>query len=44
MFKDHYKGLRGESKELKSVESWINYVRSKFFSGFVVTLKSSAKE
>jgi hypothetical protein len=44
MFKDHYKSLRGESREFRSVESWMKYVRSKFFLGFVVTLWSLAKE
>jgi hypothetical protein len=44
MFKDHYKSLRGESRKLKSVESWMKYVGSKFFPRFVVTLWSSAKE
>jgi hypothetical protein len=44
MFKDHYKSLRGESRELKSVEGWMKYVESKKFPRFVVTLWSLAKE
>jgi hypothetical protein len=37
MFKDHYKSLRGESRKLKSVESWMKYVGSKLFPRLVVT-------
>jgi hypothetical protein len=42
MFKDHWKSLRGESRKLKSVESWMKYVGSKLFPRFVVTIWSSA--
>jgi hypothetical protein len=38
MFKGHYKSLRGESRKLKSVESGMKYVGSRFFPRFVVTL------
>jgi hypothetical protein len=44
MFKGHYKSIRGESRKLKSVESGIMYVGSKFFPRFFVTLWSLAKE
>jgi hypothetical protein len=44
MFKGHYNSIRGESRKLKSVESWVKYVGSKLFPSFVVTLWSSAKE
>jgi hypothetical protein len=33
-----------EFRKVKSVESWMKYVRSKCFPRFVVTLWSSAKE
>jgi hypothetical protein len=36
--------LRGESRKLESVESWMKYVGSKLFPRFVVTLWNSAKE
>jgi hypothetical protein len=44
MFKDLYKSLRGESKKVNSVESWMKYVGSKLFPRFVVTLRSTTKE
>jgi hypothetical protein len=44
MFKGHYKSLRGKSKKFKNVESWMKYVRSKFFPSCVVTLWSTANE
>jgi hypothetical protein len=44
MFKGHYKSLRGKSRKLKNVESWMKYVRSKFVPSFFVTLWSSANE
>jgi hypothetical protein len=44
MYKDHYKSLRGEFRKVKSVESEMKYVGSKFFPGFVVNLWSSANE
>jgi hypothetical protein len=43
-FEDHYKSIRGESRKLKSVESGMKYVGSKFFPRFVVILWSLAKE
>jgi hypothetical protein len=33
---------KGESRKLKSVESWMKYVGSKLFPRFVVTIWSSA--
>jgi hypothetical protein len=44
MFKGHYKGLRGRVQELKSAESGMKYVGSKFFPRIVITLWSSANE
>jgi hypothetical protein len=44
MLKGLYKSIRGEFRKLKSVESGMKYVRSKFFPRFVVTLWSLAKE
>jgi hypothetical protein len=44
MLEDHYKSIRGESRKLKNVESWMKYVGSKLFPRFNITLLSSAKE
>jgi hypothetical protein len=44
MFKGHYKSIREEFRKVKSVESGMKYVGSKFFPRFVVTLWSPAKE